>query len=358
VNKKQKIALIITIVLFVGSAGTLAFLNYQNNQESISKEEKNNQEPSKPPEPPKPVLKEAQLDGQLIEGDLYNRHPLAIMIENHPQARPQAGLTDASIVYETLAEGGITRFMAVYSHKIPAKAGPVRSARTYYVDWAQEYDAFYAHVGGAQDALNKISADNVKDLNQFAIGTAAFWREPKAGIAIEHTMFTDPAKLYNIAWQKNWPKSSNFTTYGFKEDAATTERPSGGTISIDFSGNSYYAVKYTYDPVSNNYLRNMAGNPHRDRVTGTQINPKNIIVQYANEITKAGKKDHDTQTIGSGPAKIFLDGKMIEGTWKKTARGQRTIFLDGAGAQIKINRGQTFIEVVRPNAPVIFTPPA
>ena len=134
----------------------------------------------------------SNLDGTEVSSSLANRHPLAVIVENHPDARPQFGLFEASLVYEALTEGGITRYMAIYGPRDAAKIGPVRSARTYYVDWLSEYDAFFAHAGGAQNALTKIVKDNIKDLlhNQ-----SAYWRET-GKVALEHTLYTGTVKLY------------------------------------------------------------------------------------------------------------------------------------------------------------------
>ena len=133
------------------------------------------------------------LDGVMTDKESSQRHPLAIIVENHPDARPQAGLTKASVVYEAIAEGGITRFLAVFGTNQADKVGPVRSARTYFVNWAEGYNAFFGHVGGNMDALDKIKADKVYDLDEFAFGND-YWREG-TGVAIEHTAFTSTENL-------------------------------------------------------------------------------------------------------------------------------------------------------------------
>lgn len=356
-HKRKKILLIIILAAILLAGGIFAYLKY-NKPKDVSETKTNTTDNTKTTpevkEEVKPVLTESPLDGTMVEQNA-NRHPLAIMIENHTQSRPQSGLIDGSIVYETLAEGGITRFMAIYGPKAPNQIGPVRSARTYYVDWAEEYDAYYTHFGGAADALKKIKTDGVKDLNGMTNSGSAFWRKWYPGVSqSEHTAFTDPRKLYTLA--QKWPNTAPIATYTFKDDPAIESRPPTGTLSIDFSGNATFAVKFAYDPASNTFLRSMAGLPHKDRITGLQIAPKNIIVQTASEIYKKGKKDHDVQTIGSGKAKFFIDGKMTTGTWTKTSSKTRTIFKDDAGVQIILNRGQTWIAVVRPGAPVVWTP--
>jgi len=145
-------------------------------------------------DPSEPKTEECPLNGALhtkkAKESWEKRRPLAVMIENHTEARPQSGLSSADIVYEAVAEGGITRFMALfYCNLADIQVGPVRSARTYYLDWLGEYDALYAHVGGANtpgpaDALGQIIRYEVKDLNQFSIGFPVFWRDYQRAIAI------------------------------------------------------------------------------------------------------------------------------------------------------------------------------
>ena len=186
IMKTKKIWLVITIIVclvIVSFVGYIVYVRYFKQQDlpvisNIIKKVAN-------------VPKETSvLNGAEVEKTDAERRPIAVMVENHPDSRPQSGLSDASLVYEAITEGGITRFMAVYGPNVPKKVGPVRSARTYYIDWLQEYSALYAHVGGNLDALKKIKSLNIYDLDQFGIGDKAYWRLPQAGKAIEQTMYT------------------------------------------------------------------------------------------------------------------------------------------------------------------------
>lgn len=292
------------------------------------------------------------LDGTKVEKDKAIRHPLAVMVENHPEARPQVGLDKASIIYEAITEGGITRFMAVYGPYDTNKVGPVRSARTYYIDWLSEFNAFYVHVGGNLDALDKIKADNILDLDEFTIGDKAYWREPKAGIAIEHTMYADINKLYDIALnEKHWPKTSDFTALKFKEPLEIALRGAGQKVQINFSSESYNVV-WTYEPKTNTYLREMGGEIHKDRNTQKQLASSNIIIQEMarQEATTAiNESGWKMDTIGEGKVKVFSQGKEVNGTWKKANRTSRTIFYDDKGKEIIFTPGQFWIEIVPPD---------
>lgn len=308
--------------------------------------------PATPVPTPKTVA--ALLDGTPVERGSENIHPLAVMIENHPDARPQSGLSQASLVYEAIAEGGITRFMAVFRDPRQAiKVGPVRSARTYYVDFATELNAFYAHVGGNADALDQIRATGVLDLDQFSLGSAAYHREPR-NVAIEHTMFSSTELLWNYATnQMHWSQTGSFSPWTFQEDLVKEKRPASQSVSINFSSTSYL-VDWAYDPATNLYNRSMAGAPHKDANTGTQITAKNIVLETVLRqptVTRSNEQGWIYTTKGSGPAVIYQNGGKIEGTWKKDGTN-RTRYYDAAGKEIAFVAGTTWVEIIHPDTPV------
>lgn len=303
------------------------------------------------------------LDGRLVSKEASERHPLAVMIENHPDARPQIGLAEASIIYEAITEGGITRFMAIYGPSLPEKVGPVRSARTYFIDWLSEFNAYYAHVGGNLDALEKIQADGILDLDEFALGKTAYWREFQAGKATEHTMYASPEKLYAAAKVKGWSlKIDKLNAFKFKKTKTTkdisdtdsslpTSTAGSADITIDFSSPTYQVV-WRYDPTSNKYLRSMAGLPHKDQKTGDQLSAGNIIIQSVERweaLTRINENGWAMKTIGEGKAKVFTGGKEIEATWKKANRLGRTMFYDATGKEIEFTPGPFWYEIVPPD---------
>lgn len=293
------------------------------------------------------------LDGTQASLATANRHPLAIMVENHTAARPQIGLDKASIIYEAITEGGITRFMAIYGPEDADKVGPVRSLRTFFLDWAEEYNAFVAHVGGNIDALDRVGPEGALDLDQFALGEKAYWRVPEAGKAIEHTMYTDTNKLYQAAQDKGYPMKANFDSFKFLNPKKfVVNQGTSQTISIDFSSPSY-AVSYQYDPLTNNYTRSLAGNLHRDRSTGNQLAPTNIIIQAVERhagFTRINEDSWTFDTIGQGKAIILYGGKKIDATWKKMSLKDRTKFYDNATQkEIEFLPGQFWYEIVPPD---------
>ncbi|MCA9388824.1 DUF3048 domain-containing protein [Candidatus Berkelbacteria bacterium] len=302
----------------------------------------------------KPKLDPSVVDGTMVEPEIANRRPLAVMVENHPQARPQAGLINASQVWEAIVEGGITRFMAVFSSQDAEKIGPVRSARPYFVNWASGYHALYVHAGGSQAGLAAISSsNNIVDLPHT---NGYFHREPQPGIASEHTLFTSTADLYDFASKKEVSLEADFETYQFSDEAQLEQRPAEASIAIDFSSPSY-KVDWTYDRDLNTYKRNLAGEPHVDRVTGDQIAVKNVITVTVNRRydpnTNHGKGEWFMDTEGEGSALIFQNGQVTKATWKKPTKGSSLKLFDENNQEIKLVRGKSWFEVVPPDISVI-----
>lgn len=344
--KRNRIIVIISIIVLILLALVLGFyfLIYKNDGANLGLDVKK--------EEAKPQLYQSALDGTMVSADDANRHPLGIMVENHVDARPQSGLSQASIVYEAIAEGGITRFLAVYGPKGAAKVGPVRSARTYYVDWIRELSGYYAHVGGNYDALQLIKSVSILDLDQFA-NPSAYWRDTSRKVSSEHTMYTDTLKLYGIAADKKYATTNSFIPYVFKtEPDLATIVPGVQTISINF-GNASYNVSYNYDITTNSYLRNIAGKPDVDVENSARITSKNVVIQTVirrSTTTAINESGYIVDTVGTGAATVFQDGSKIDATWKKDNENSRTRFFNKAsGAEIQFNPGQTWIEVISPD---------
>ncbi|MDD5415611.1 MAG: DUF3048 domain-containing protein [Candidatus Daviesbacteria bacterium] len=293
------------------------------------------------------------------------RRPLAVMVENHTEARPQSGLSSADVVYEAVAEGGITRFMALYYCNLSdIQVGPVRSARTYYLDWLSEYDALYAHVGGANtpgpaDALGQIIKFGTKDLNQFSIGFPVFWRDYQRlghSVATEHTMYSTTAKLWEVGAKRGWTATDsagvrwdkNFVPWKFKDD-----KGGGGATNIKvnfWESQPGYDVNWIYDAATNSYKRKNGGSDHMDLDNNMQLSAKNIVVQFERESNANDGYPGNVHllygTVGSGKALVFQDGNAIEGKWIKANRLARTKYIDQSGKEIQFNGGQIWIQTV------------
>ncbi len=312
----------------------------------------------------------------------WEKHrPLGVMIENHNEARPQSGIGSSDVVYEAVAEGGITRFLVVFYCQDPGTIGPIRSARTYYLDFISEYghNPLYAHVGGANtpgpaNALGQIvdyGWQLYNDLNQFAIGFPTYWRDPdRLGhpVATEHTMYSTADGLWKVAADRgltNVDKNgvawdANFVPYQFKTDATLSSRPASQTISFNFwAGYAQFAVKWVYNKSTNDYARFNGGVKHLDKDTGKQLTAKNIVILYMKEGTAHDGYPNDEHQLyadkGTGKALVFLDGKETAATWSKPSREGRLI-LTANGSEIKFNPGRIWFEVLDIGTPVTVTP--
>ncbi len=298
---------------------------------------------------PTPVTKASPLTGLPVTPELATRPIVAVMVENHPDARPQSGLQDAGVVYEALAEGGITRFQAFFLDGQPKAIGPVRSLRPYYVDWGMEYGAPVAHAGGSADALSLAVTTGMKDLNALVIGAPIFYRTTDR--YAPHNLYTSSSLLDTLLARRGYNQAASFTPTPRKPDAPV-KAPPHPKIHIDYSYNGYQ-VDYTYDPATNDYARALAGIAHIDRNTSKQIHVKNVVVEYTT-VTPSGD-DHghvNITTTGSGKAILFRDGDAIVCTWTKTSRTSRTKLVDANGAELALNAGNTWYSIVPSTKPV------
>lgn len=319
------------------------------------------------PEPPEVKDIAAITNGTLLSKsefeELEEKKLLIVMIENHPDARPQSGLEQADIVYESLVESGITRFMAVYWTRGSKEVGPIRSIRTYFLDWASGYDnPSIMNIGqagyGPDEEVIVPEADAQAYFNMYGIhsfdwyGRSLFWRDQtkiSQGIAYEHTAYSATDTLWDDAESLDWAGKSDITALSFKKDAPLEEREITSETEIKFLklGEETYKVRWVYDRNANQYKRYLAGEPHREKTTGTQLSAKNILIEE-HQYSETGDKNGRIlfTTIGSGKVTLLRDGKVIEGTWQKDTRTDRTLYYDSAGNELKLNRGKIWIEIV------------
>lgn len=293
------------------------------------------------------------LCGKLVDKNKAKRVPLAVSIENHIDSRPQSGLDKADLIYEALSEGGITRFLVFYACGDAEEIGPVRSARTYFLDWLSEFDAFFAHCGGSIDTLDLIGPYGILDLNQF-YNAKAYWRAKDR--YAPHNLYSSTEKLWDLAKEKGWSLEGDYEGFKFKSDVPSDQRPESQEIKVNYQDNRF-KVRWVYDPGDNGYLRFQGGQEFKDKITDQQLSTKNIIVQFISSspvITRIGEQTRKMDTIGSGKIIVFLDGKAQTGTWGKTSRTARTKYYDEEGKEIKLNPGQTWIEVTDPGTEISY----
>lgn len=292
----------------------------------------------------------SKLNGVCLLYNETNPQLVAVMIENHVAARPQAGLGAAAVVYEAPVEGHYTRFLALYPiGQAVDKVGPVRSARPYYVDWVQEWgEPLYLHVGGSPDALAQIQARGIHDANQFYFGNY-YWRSSDR--PAPHNVYTNSENWNKIIKQDNFRwiivnyPSWNFVTTTLE----TCVQNCVQKIQVSFLHPDYEPV-WQYDAVRKQYIRFQSGMEQRDEQG--KIVADTIIIQTVSEKVLDDVGRLALMTIGSGKATVVYDGKRIEGTWKKESITDRTRFYDANGQEIPFKPGKIWIEVVPKNVAV------
>ncbi len=303
--------------------------------------------------PPKPTTVASSLTGLQVS-PATNKLPItAVMIENSTQARPQSGLSQAGVVFEALAEGGITRFVALYqSNSASLNVGPVRSARPYFLSWMLGFDPAYAHVGGSPAALADISQWNVKDMDQFYNGS--YYQRITSRVA-PHNVYTTLASLYSLEQKKGYT-SSNFSSWQ-RKPSQPLKTPTASSINLSLSGPAYN-VSYSYSPSTNSYNRNDGGAPQIDANTNKQISPNVVIAIVVPEsngpLDSSGAYYSDYQTIGSGTAYIFQDGGVTIGQWSKSSNNSNIQFTSSNNAPIPLDPGQTWITAVTSTSAVSY----
>lgn len=299
-----------------------------------------------PPEPPK-TTEPSRLTGVEVPFAANALPVTAVQIENSPDARPQSGLYDAGIVTEAIAEGGITRFNAMYQEAQPERIGPIRSLRPYYIDFFLPYDASIVHAGGSGQALAEVVSLGLKDIDHGANG-GTFYRDSNR--FAPHNLYSSRAKMLEAHNARGYG-ASTFTGLVRKAEKKS-EAPSARAVDVNISS-FLYNPRFDYDAATNSYLRSMAGRPHMDE-NGKQINPKVVIVlvmphHYAGIYSVY-------ETVGSNKAFIFQDGIVTEGIWEKTTRNAQFKFGDANGSPIGLNPGQTWMTLATTPDRVTITP--
>ncbi|HEY1064387.1 MAG TPA: DUF3048 domain-containing protein [Candidatus Saccharimonadales bacterium] len=301
--------------------------------------------------PVKPTTVASALSGLQVQPEVNQRPVIGIMIENSKEARPQSGLSEAGVVIEAIAEGGITRFLALYQDQQPGNVGPIRSARPYYVQWNESFRAAYVHVGGSNDALQTIKSLNVQDINQYYNGSS-FRREKSR--PSPHNVYSSVVDLTNLATAKGF--KSEFTGLA-RKPAKAAKQPTASSVDVSISS-SLYNVHYAYDAASNTYLRSQGGAAHIDSNNSKQLAPNVVITMVvpmtAGAKTSQGGSYSNYQVIGSGTAYIFQDGVATAATWSKASNTSQITFTDANGAPIKLNPGQTWISAVSSTTKVTY----
>jgi len=305
--------------------------------------------------PKAPTTVASPLTGVQVAPALAARPVTGIMIENSDFARPQSGLQDAGVVYEAIAEGGITRFLALFQDSSPQYIGPVRSLRPYYIDFAAPFQASIVHVGGSPDALSEVQNGNFRNLDQFFNGD--YFTRISARAA-PHNVYTSFAELDQLNQAKGYT-SSKYTSWPRKADKKLVT-PTAKTLDFTISSSDFYA-HYDYDAATNSYSRSEGGAGHLDLVsandsTGVQLHPK-VVIALVMAYSIAADGQHSVYgDTGSGAAYVFQDGGVTVGQWNKADTSSQIQFTDAAGKPLKLNAGQTWLSLVDDAGKIAYKP--
>lgn len=337
-NQNQKIAFVSTIGFLIVGSGCLIYAFMMTPEPPPPPQNIVQPEPEPEPEPPKPTTEPSKLTGLPVKLAVNKQPVIGVMIENSPDARPQSGLRQAGVIHEAIAEGGITRFLALYLDETPKKIGPLRSARPYYLRWNLPYQAPYAHVGGSAKALAEIPRLGIRDLDQFH--NPSIYERVSYRYA-PHNMYSGVDKMLKLAKEKGW-KNSTFTPLLRLAEEKPLEKPLVTTVTLNVSYGQYNLV-YNYDKKSNSYDRVMGGTKHTDEVSGKQLSPKVVVAMVTDYGIDPNGVNSVYRTTGKGTAYIFQNGTAIKGTWHKKNDKAMLEFRDKKGKTIALNPGQLWI---------------
>jgi len=280
-----------------------------------------------------------------------NEYALPVIIENSLDARPLAGINEASLVFEALAEGTITRFLAIFSSNNDIESiGPVRSVRPYFVDWAHQFQGILAHVGGSPKGLEMIRAyqrnSTMVDFDEYHYGRQYYTRSTKR--SAPHNVFTSTKMMSSFIDTKSEQVKKTVPVWKFKDDADYDTLPQDQqTITVPYIS-SAYTVDWKYDIANNEYQRSQGGKAYYD-AAGEQVTAKNIIVLQMNTLTIDQVGRRSIEMIGEGNGYAFRDGKYYQVTWSKESSTDPLIIKNKYGKQFVFNAGKIWFNIVPHN---------
>jgi hypothetical protein len=381
-NKKSSNSLLIIFAILVIVAGMLVAYQYVIRERVTSGELNENINTNvSDSENEDNTLVVPEKEVQIFKG---TERAIAVMIDNHTGAWPQANLSKAYLVYEIVVEGGETRLMAVFKGKDLEKIGPVRSSRHYFLDYALENDAIYVHHGWSPQAESDISTLRINNINGITESSKDFWRVKDK--SQPHNLFTSTASILKIAERKEYETTStkesilNYVAYEFdlsdkykvktseiegaeNSEAETEVMPEevDGTIAISATTvtiphSKLQTVKYEYNEETKTYTRYARKKLQTDYITGEPVTTKNIIITMCDNYTLNDKENKGRQglkNIGTFDGHYITNGKAIPIKCTKTSRNEQTVYKDLEGNEIDVNDGNTFINICPTTAEVV-----
>lgn len=344
-----KIWIILALIVIVIAGGVLAVKLTKDKKGDEVVKETNGTVDTKEPEPVKKL--------KIVNEESKSR-PYAVMINNNHAAWPQCGVQDAYLVYEIIAEGGITRMMALYKDQDTAKIGSVRSSRHYFLDYANENDAIYVHWGASPQAYRKLGS--MDSLDGIALEGSVFFRDRTLKRDYEHTGFTSMEKVKAYSEKQGYTRNTNkdlLLNYSVDEIDMANIQNAQATTDVNIKYSDYHTTSYEYDEENKVYKRSMSGRANVDLVTGEQYTAKNIIIYKIRNYTindGENKGRQDLDNIGTGEGYFVTGGYVIPITWEKSSHSEQTVYKYENGEELKVNDGNTFIQICPTNAVISF----
>ena len=298
------------------------------------------------------------LTGEILDAPSDAR-PFALMINNSKDALPHCGTGEADVVYETCVEGGMTRFMAIFTDPASVPTiGSIRSARPPYIGFVQSVDAIYSSAGAAQNVLNMISSAGVDYINGLYYDGSYFYRDSarlNAGYDLEHTMFIKGENILKLAQEQGLRTTrKEDQVYGFVfDDEAVPSGQSANTVTISFTSGGK-TTTCSYDTEKDGYTLVQYGIDYIDGNTNEQILFSNVLVLEASRSILSNGIHVQMETVGEGPGYLCRDGQMIPITWSRESETAPYVYKTAEGTDVLFATGSTYIAVIADGAPVQF----
>ena len=277
--------------------------------------------------------------GEEVKKEVLNNIAVLAIVENSVSSRPQSGLNAADIVYETLAEGGIPRFIALFQKNNAEKIGPIRSARSYFLDISKEYNLPFAHCGGSEEALIEIENENLMSMNEIA-NESAYWRDKER--KSPHNLYTSTEKLVQLIKTKDFVKAPTVKLKFDKNYWDNTKFASATNVFLNI--NKFYNTSYTYS--NGLYIKNMDGKTSIDKEDKLPLAFKNIVVQITSIKIQADGDHLDIDLIGAGDGYVISNGKFIKMHWSKKDATSQTKLTDDSDNVIPLSPGNTWWNII------------
>ena len=343
-NIGVKILIVILLIVII-IAGVLIAIKFKNDKGNILQVIENTEQEEKVVEIKEP---------KTFQG---TDRPIAVMIDNHKDAMPQAGLNNAYLVYEIIVEGGETRLMELFKGVNLDKIGPIRSSRHYYLDYALENDAIYVHFGWSPQAQADISKLNVNNINGLVESSTSFWRVKDK--YAPHNAVTSTEKILEIAKRKGYATTSTKkSVLNYVGDPVNLDSEiEAKEVTIPYSTSN--TVKYEYDESTGRYIRYSRGIKQVDWDTKETVTVKNIIITKCDNWTLNDGENKGRQTLDNVKTLkgyYITNGKAIEITAEKSSRSAQTVYKDLNGNEIEVNDGNTFIQICPSDSKVKIEP--